>query len=125
MKLEVIPEHVQKMLFQTHHQRMHPGVEQHVGAFESHLRRVARREVLHMHRRRDHRARDAQAFGDVALHLRAEHELGLRFGDLGFDLEVVVADQRLDAVQLGGLADLACELAAVGAQADHCEAELA
>ena len=53
----------------------------HVGALEAHLRRVARREVLHVHRRRDHRAGHAQALGDVALHLRAEHQLGLQLGD--------------------------------------------
>ena len=50
---------------------------------------------------------------------------GLRFGHLGLDLEVVVADQRLDAVQRRGLAQLARELAAVGAEAHHREAEFA
>ena len=72
----------------------------HVGAFEAHLRRVARREILHMHRRRDHRAGNAQPLGDVALHLRAEHQLGLQLGDRRLDLEIVVGDQRLDAVAL-------------------------
>jgi hypothetical protein len=60
-----------------------------------------------MHRRRDHRAGNAQALGDVALHLRAEHQFGLQLGDPRLDLEIVVGDQRLDAVELGGLAHLA------------------
>jgi hypothetical protein len=110
VELEVVAEHVQQVLFEAHHQRVHPGVEHHVRALEAHLRRVARREVLHVHRRRDHRAGHAQALGDVALHLRAQHQFGLQFGDLGLDLEVVVADQRLDPVQLGGLADLAARI---------------
>ena len=101
---------------------MHPGVEQHVGAFEPHLRRVARRKVLHVHRCRDDGARHAHPLGDVTLHLRAEHQFGLQLGDARLDLEVVVADQRLDAVQLGGLAHFAREFAAVGADADDGEA---
>jgi hypothetical protein len=36
----------------------------------------------------------------VAFHLRAQHQLGLQLGDAGLDLEVVVGDQRLDAVEL-------------------------
>ena len=40
----------EQMLFQAHHQRMDPGVEDHVGALEAHLRGVAGREILHMHR---------------------------------------------------------------------------
>jgi hypothetical protein len=46
-----------------------------------------------VHRRRDHRAGQAQALGDVALHLRAQHQLGRGGGDGGLDLEVVVGDQ--------------------------------
>jgi hypothetical protein len=59
----------------------------------------------------------------VAFHLRAEHQFNLQLGDAGFDFEVVVGDQRLDAVQLGGLAHLARELAAVGADAHNLKAE--
>lgn len=36
-EFEVIAEHAQQMFFQTHHQRMHPGIKEHVGAFETHL----------------------------------------------------------------------------------------
>jgi hypothetical protein len=50
MEFEVAAEHLQQMLLKTHHQRMHPAVEDHIGAFVAHLRRVARGEVLHMHR---------------------------------------------------------------------------
>jgi hypothetical protein len=35
-----------------------------------------------------------QALGDMPLHLRAEHQLRLQLGDLGFDLEIIVGDQR-------------------------------
>ena len=78
-----------------------------------------------MHRGRNHCARHAQALGDVALHLRAKHQFDIQGGDLRFDLEVVVGDQWLDAVKRGGLAHFARLLAAVGAQADHGEAEFA
>eukprot|EP01136_Pigoraptor_vietnamica_P016177 Opistho-1_new@59960 len=118
----VAAEHADQVLFQAHHERVHPGVEQHVGALETHLRRVARGEVLHMHRRGNDGARNAQALGDVALHLRAQHQLGLQLGDARLHVEVVVADQRLHAVERGRVAHLARELAAVGAQADHGEA---
>ena len=47
-----------------------------VGAFEANLGRVAGGEVLHMHRRRDDRARNAETLGNVAFHLRAQHQLG-------------------------------------------------
>ncbi len=51
LELEIFAEHLKQMFFQTHHQRMHPGVENDVGAFEPHLRRIARRIILHMGRR--------------------------------------------------------------------------
>jgi hypothetical protein len=39
VELEVLAEHRQQVLLQAHHQRMHPGVEEHVRALEAHLRR--------------------------------------------------------------------------------------
>ena len=66
----------------------------------------------------------SHALGNVPLHLRAQHELGLKFRDPGFNLQIVVTDQRLDAIQFGCLAHLARELAAVGAEADHRETKL-
>ena len=77
-----------------------------------------------MDRHRDDRAGDAQALGDVALHLRPEHQLGRALCDGLLDFQVVVGDQRLDAVELRSLAYLARELAAEGAEADHGEAHL-
>ena len=50
VKFAVVAEHAQQMFLQAHHQRMHPGVEDNVGAFKPHLRGVACRKVLHMHR---------------------------------------------------------------------------
>ncbi len=123
-ELAVLAEHRQQVLLQAHHQRVDPGVEQHVGALEAHLRRVARGEVLHVDGRGDHGAGDAQALGDVALHLGAEHQVGRRRSDRRLHVEVVVAHQRGDAVQRRGLAQLAGELSAVAAQAHHLEAQL-
>ena len=51
IEFEIIAEHVNEMFFEAHHQRMHPGVEDDVGAFETHLWGIAGREVLHMHGR--------------------------------------------------------------------------
>ena len=124
LELEIVLEHRQQMFLEAHHQRVHPGIEDHVGAFETHLRSVARRKILHMHRRGDHRAGNAQTLGNMPLHLRAQHQLGLQFRDLGLDLEIIVGDQRLDAVKRGGVANFAAEFAAVGAKPDHLEAEL-
>ena len=123
VELEVVAEHRQQVFLQAHHQRMDPGVEDHVGALEPHLRRVARREILDVDGGRDDRAGDAEPLGDVALHLGAEHQIGLKLRHLGFDLQVVVGDQRLDAVMGGGFPDLARHLAAVGAEADYREAQ--
>ena len=66
----------------------------------------------------------AEALGDVPLHLRAQHQLRLQGRDGRLDLEVVVADQRLEAELGGGGPQLAAELAAVAAEADHVEAQL-
>ena len=60
----------------------------------------------------------------MALHLRAEHQFGLQRLDRLLDLEIVVGDQRLDAVQLGRLAQIAGEFAIVAAEPDDFEAEL-
>ena len=123
VELEVIAEHVDQMFLEPHHQRVNPAVEDHVGAFEAHLRRIAGREILHMHGCRDHRAGHAQLLGDVALHLRAEHQFGLQFGDLRLDIEVVVGDQRLEAELRRGLAHGPGEFARIGAEADDVEAQ--
>ena len=77
------------------------------------------REILNMHGRGNDGARNAQTLCDMPLHLAAEHELGLEVRDLGFDFEIIVGDQRLDTVELGGFANLPCELARIGAESDH------
>ena len=105
MKLSIAPEHADQVLFQSHHERVHPGVEHHVGTFKTHLRRITRRKVLYVHGCGNHGARYAQAFGNVALHLGTQYQLGLQFSHLGFNFQVVVGDQRLNAIQLGGVAD--------------------
>ena len=122
VKLEILAEHAQKVFFQAHHQRMYPGVEQNVGALRPHLRGVAGGEVLHVHRRGDDGAGNAQPLGGVAFHLRAEHQVGDQLGDGGLDVQVIVGDQGLQAERLGGGAHVAGKFARVSAQADHLEA---
>ena len=112
------------MFLQAHGQRVDPAVEQHIGAFPTHLRAVARGEVLHMDGGRNHRTGNAQPLGDVALHLAAEHQFGGGGDDGVFDLHMVVGDQRLDTVFGGGLAQVAREFAVVAAKSDDFEAEL-
>ena len=123
MELEVVAEHRQQVFLQTHHQRVYPRVEDHVGTFETHLRRVARREILNVDGSRDDRAGDAETLGDVAFHLGAEHQIGLKLRYLGFDFQVVVGDQGFDAVVRSRFPDLARQFAAVGAEAGYREAQ--
>ena len=122
-KFEIVAEHGEQMLLQPHHQRMHPGVENDIGAFETHLRTVPRREILNMHRRRNDGARQAQPLGDMPLHLGAEHQFTCRSRDGVFNHQIVVGDQRLDAIKLGGGANVASEFTVVAAQPDHFETQ--
>ena len=92
VELEVFAEHTQQVLFQTHHQRVHPSVKQDIGTLKAHLRRVTRREILHMHGRRNDRARHAQALGNVTLHLGAQEQLRVHGFDRVFDFQIVVRD---------------------------------
>ena len=89
VKLKVFPEHAQQVLFKPHHQRMHPGVEQNIRAFKSHLGRVACREILHMHWRRNNRARNAKPLGNMPLHLRTKNQVGLGLANGLLHLKVV------------------------------------
>ena len=38
IKLKVIPEHGEQMLFEAHNERMHPRIEDDIGALKTHLR---------------------------------------------------------------------------------------
>src|SRR3712207_8819274 len=60
---------------------------------------------------------DAQALGDVPLHLGAEDQLRLGCLHGLLHRQVVLGDQRLDLVELRRLPHLAREFAAVGAEA--------
>ena len=73
MKFMIIAEHREKMFFKSHHQRMNPCIENHIRAFKAHLRRIACREILHMHGCGNHGAGKTHALGDMAFHLRAEN----------------------------------------------------
>ena len=122
-ELEVLAEHRDQMLLEPHHQRMDPGVEDHVRPFPPHLRAIPRGDVLHMEGAGDHRAGDVQALGDVPLHLRPEHKLGRGGGDRLLHREIVVADQRLEAIRLRRLAHLTRHLARIGPDPHDLEAE--
>jgi hypothetical protein len=47
----------------------------------------------------------------VPLHLGAENELRLQFRDVSLDLQIIVGNERLDLIELGGVANLARVLA--------------
>ena len=125
MKLRIAAEHADQMLFQAHHQRVNPGVKHHIGALKAHLWGIPCREILHMHWRGNHRARNAQALGDVALHLRAQDQLWLQLSNAGFYFEVIVCDQCFNVVKFGGIADVSGVFSAVSAQAHYRKAEFA
>jgi hypothetical protein len=59
VELGVLAEHREQMFFQTHHQRMNPGVKDDVGALEAHLWRTAGGKILDVHGRRNNGAGDA------------------------------------------------------------------
>ncbi len=124
MELEVLPEHGDQVLLEPHHQRVDPGVEDDVGTLEPHLRRIPGRKILDVHRRRDHRAGNTQPLGNVALHLGAQHQFRVRFGNLGLYFQIIVRDERLDAVALCRLAHVASEFSGVGTQAHNGKAKL-
>ena len=123
-EFEVVAEHADQVLLQAHHQRVHPAVEDGVGPFPAHLGGIAGRHILHMQRRADHGAGDAEPLGAVALHLGAEHQLWRRLGHRLLNRQVVVADQGLQTQFLGGGAHLPGQLAAVSTQAHHLKAQL-
>ena len=103
---------------------MHPGVKQDIGALKSHLRCVAGGKVLYMHGRRNHGAGHTQTLGNMALHLRPEQQLRVQGPDLVLHIQVVVGNQRLDAIPFGSIPHFARKLTAVGAKAHHLKAHL-
>ena len=122
MKLKIVAEHVQQVFFKPHDQRVHPCVKDHIRTFPAHLRRVAGGEILNMDGGRDHRARNAKAFADMAFHLGAQDHFGLQRGNGGFNLQIVVGNQRLDPVVFRQGADRAGHFAVKAAKACHFEA---
>ena len=115
---------MQQMFLKAHHQRMHPRIKDDVRSFPSHLRRVARGNVLHMERSRNHRTGHAEALGNMPLHLRAEHQFGCRITDSLLDFEIIIANQRLEPHRRGRGAYITRHFTSVRAHTDHVEAEL-
>ena len=124
VEFKVFAEHVEQMFLQPHDQRVDPCVEEHIGAFDPHLRRVARREILDVDRRGDDGTWDAEAFADMALHLCAEDHLWAELFDPGFDFEIIFGDQRLDVKVFGQASDRAGHFAVVATKAHHLEPHL-
>ena len=58
----------------------------------------------------------------MALHLGPQDQFGLQFGDARLNFQVVVADQRVDTIELGRIAHITGKLAAVSADADDSKA---
>ena len=48
VELKIITEHVQEMLFETHDQRVNPGIEKYIRTLEPHLWRVSGRVILNV-----------------------------------------------------------------------------
>ena len=117
-------EHADQVLLQAHHQRVHPGIKDHVGPLPTHLGRIAGRHILHMQRRADHGAGDAQALGAVALHLGTQHQFRCRCRHRRLHGEVIVCDQGLQAQPSRRRPHLPGQLPAVGTQTHHLETQL-
>ena len=83
-EFEVVAEHADQVFLQSHHQRVHPVVEDHVCPFPAHLGAHPGGHVLHVHRCADHGAGNPQTLGAVALHLGSQHQFRCRFGHGGF-----------------------------------------
>ena len=49
-EFKIVAEHADQVLLQTHHQRMHPAVEDHVCTLPAHLGRGARWHILNVQR---------------------------------------------------------------------------
>ena len=49
-KLEIVAEHADQVFLQAHHQRVHPGIKNHIRPLPTHLGRVAGRHILHVQR---------------------------------------------------------------------------
>ena len=124
-ELKVMAEHADQVFLQAHHQGVDPTVEDDVGPLPTHLRGVAGRHVLHMKRGTNHRAGDPKTLGAVALHLGPQHQLRCRLGHGRFHREVVIGDQGFEPQLSRQRPDLPGHLAAVGAQPDHFETQLA
>ena len=112
---------MQQMLFKTHYKWMYPCIENNIRTFKSHLRGIAGGEILHMHGRRNDRARNAQTLANMALHLGAQNHFRCQSFDLLFDFQIIISNQRLQPERLGQSPHGARHLAVVTAHANHLE----
>ena len=112
---------MQQMLFKAHYKRMHPCVKDHIRTFKPHLRGITGGEILHMHGRRNYRARNTQTLANMALHLGAQNHFRRQCFDLLFDFQIIIRDQRIQPERLGQSPHGARHLAVVTAHANHLE----
>jgi hypothetical protein len=77
-----------------------------------------------VNRRGNDGTRDAKALANVALHLRAKDHFWLKLFNRLLDQQVVICNQRLDAVFFGQRAHIAGEFAIVTTHADNFETHL-
>ena len=73
--------------------------------------------------RRNHRAGQPQALGDMTLHLRAEHQFRRSRFNGFFHRQIIIADQRVDAIFLGCSSHFAGKFAVVTTEADNLETQ--
>ena len=64
----------------------------------------------------DHRTGDTKTLGNVPLHLRAQYQFGLQLSDCSLDREIVIGNERFEAIFSGQCPNIAGALAAVGTQ---------
>ena len=124
VKLEILAEHGEQMLFEPHHQRVDQRVEDDVGTFKAHQGRIARRKILHMDGCRDDGAGYSQPLSDMAFHLRAKNHLRRERRDRLFHREVIVGDQGFDAEFTRECPDRPRLLAVEAAKAHNIEPHL-
>ena len=95
VELKIITEHVQEMFFETHDQRMNPGIEQYIRTLQPHLGRVSSRVILDVGGGGYDSTGNPQALSDMSLHLGSQDHLGLQLLDFSFDLKVIIGNECL------------------------------
>ena len=86
---------MQEMFFETHDQRVNPGIKQYIRTLEPHLWRISGRVILDVGGGRYDSTRNPQTFSDMPLHLGSQDHLGLQLLNFSFDLKVIIGNECL------------------------------